>query len=290
MEKFIISGISRDCEYSPNHLQNDAAIFNIVSEFLKDAGCEIHLYTEKEFAEKRVDGDIFFCMARSKATLHRLKNLEDNGALVINPPHGISNCIRKSMTELLINNHIPHPASIISPVNAVDTSRLSYPCWIKRGDSHTIVKNDVCFAPSSDIAENIINDFKMRNISSAVINKHLYGDLIKFYGVSDTEFFHWFYPSMSLPSKFGLEIINGEAKGIPFDEKKLKMLCKHVSKLLNVPIFGGDCIIQEDGSIMIIDFNDWPSFARYRNEAGRNIASFIYKQAKEFIGKKKRTA
>ena len=283
-------GISRDCEYSPNHLQNDAAIFSIVANYLKGLGCEIHLYTEKEFTENRIDGDIFFCMARGKDTLHRLKILENKGALVINSPYGIGNCIRQPMTELLISHHIPHPESIISPVNMLNISRLNYPCWIKRGDSHTIVKNDVCFAPSPDAAAKIIDDFKHRNISSAVINKHLYGDLIKFYGISGTEFFHWFYPSLSLPSKFGLERINGEAKGIPFDKEELKMLCNRASKILNVPIYGGDCIIQEDGNIMIIDFNDWPSFARYRNEAGQYIASFIYKQAKEFIGKKKRTA
>ena len=286
----MIIGISRNSKYSPNHLQNDAAIFSIVSDFLKDAGYEIHLYTEDEFVEKRIDGDIFFSMARSQATLRRLKTLEDKGALVINSPYGISNCIRQPMTELLINNHIPYPDSIISPVASLDISRLSYPCWIKRGDSHTIVKNDVCFASSPKIAEDILSDFKKRQISSAVVNKHLYGDLIKFYGVSGTGFFHWFYPSMSLPSKFGLEIINGEAKGIAFDERELKSLCDRTSNILNVPVYGGDCIIQNDGSIMIIDFNDWPSFARYRKEAGRNIASYICRQAKEFTEKKKKKA
>lgn len=29
--------------------------------------------------------------------------------------------------------------------------------------------------------------------------------------------------------------------------------------MLNVPVYGGDCVVSEDGSIRIIDFNDWPS-------------------------------
>jgi hypothetical protein len=31
----------------------------------------------------------------------------------------------------------------------------------------------------------------------------------------------------------------------------------------------------------IIDFNDWPSFARCREEAGVKIAEYIYRQAQK---------
>ncbi len=41
-------------------------------------------------------------MARDKATIARLKSLEDGGALVINSAYGIDNCVRRPMTELLI--------------------------------------------------------------------------------------------------------------------------------------------------------------------------------------------
>ena len=45
---------------------------------------------------------------------------------------------------------------------------------------------------------------------------------------------------------------------------------------MNVPIYGGDCIISSTGEIRIIDFNDWPSFACCREEAGVKIAECIY--------------
>ena len=40
-------------------------------------------------------------------------------------------------------------------------------------------------------------------------------------------------------------------------------------------VYGGDCIVGEDGNIRIIDFNDWPSFAPCRNEAAPFIAKSI---------------
>ena len=39
--------------------------------------------------------------------------------------------------------------------------------------------------------------------------------------------------------------------------------------MLDVPVYGGDCVVSSSGEIRIIDFNDWPSFARCREEAGK---------------------
>ena len=141
-----------------------------------------------------------------------------------------------------------------------------------------MVKEDVCYVTSEDEACRVTDDFKNRNIPEAVVNVHLKGDLIKFYGVQQTGFFYWFYPSAGSHSKFGLEEINGEARGIAFSEPKLRAYCEQASVALNVPVYGGDCIISPDGEIRIIDFNDWPSFARCREEAGENIAVFIANQ------------
>ena len=64
---------------------------------------------------------------------------------------------------------------------------------------------------SKDEAEKLLNDFWQRGVESVVVNEHLKGDLIKFYGVEGTDFFYWFYPSKrGHRSKFGLEVINGD--------------------------------------------------------------------------------
>ena len=49
MEDISIIGVSRGSEYSPNHVDNDAAIFNKVVEELRKLGCRVETYTEKEF-------------------------------------------------------------------------------------------------------------------------------------------------------------------------------------------------------------------------------------------------
>jgi hypothetical protein len=55
--------------------------------------------------------------------------------------------------------------------------------------------------------------------------------------------------------------------------------------VLDVKIYGGDCIIAADGTIRIIDFNDWPSFAPCRDEAGPYIAKCIMSEIKNRLNK-----
>lgn len=284
MEEISIIGVSRGSEYSPNHVDNDAAIFYKVVEELRRLGCRVDTYTEKEFVKQEVEGGIIFDMARDKATIARLKDLEDKGALIINSAYGIDNCVRKPMTELLVAHGVPHPKSIIVKTNEAYTGNF-FPCWLKRGNSHAMVKEDVSYAVHFGEAEAILADFYRRGIPEAVVNEHLQGDLIKFYGVQGTDFFYWFYPGPCSHSKFGLEKINGEAKGIPFNVSDLKKYSDMAAEVLNVPIYGGDCVVLPNGDVKIIDFNDWPSFARCRDEAGVKIAECIYKRALKKLNK-----
>lgn len=280
MGDFTIVGVSRGNQYSPNHVDNDAAIFNKVAGSLRKLGCNVDIYPETEFVEKQITASVIFDMARDRATIARLKKLEAEGTLVINSAFGIDNCVRRPMTELLIKNRIPHPKSYVISLDQVCFEETEYPYWIKRGDSHAMVKEDVCYVTCREEADKVFADFVRRNIPTAVVNEHLQGDLIKFYGVYGTEFFYWFYPSSCSHSKFGLEIINGEAKGFAFKEDELKTECDRAAAILNVPVYGGDCVVSADGGFKIIDFNDWPSFARCREEAGEYIAAYIFEQAR----------
>lgn len=274
-KKIRVVGVSRGNEFSPNHVGNDAAIFRITAENLEKKGCEVVLYPEKEFVEQGIEADFIFDMARDRATIRRLKELEDHGATVVNSAYGIDNCVRKAMTELLIANNVPHPRSVIIPTDGTFTPDF-FPCWIKRGNSHAMVKEDVVYVECREEAEYVLADFRKRNIPEAVVNEHLVGDLVKFYGVQGTDFFYTFYPTEQSHSKFGLEAINGETRGYPFDVKKLQAYSNLAAEVLNVPVYGGDCVVSATGEIRIIDFNDWPSFARCREKAGPKIAECIY--------------
>lgn len=59
MNVISIIGVSRGNEYSPNHVDNDAAIFNKVVEELGQLGCEVEVYAEKDF-RSRVSKEISF--------------------------------------------------------------------------------------------------------------------------------------------------------------------------------------------------------------------------------------
>ena len=75
MQEISIVGISRGSEYSPNHVDNDAAIYNKVVEELRKLGCKVVSYTEKEFVRCNVEGEIIFDMARDAANIQGLKDL-----------------------------------------------------------------------------------------------------------------------------------------------------------------------------------------------------------------------
>lgn len=256
-------------------------IFNLTAENLRRMGYEVSEYTEAEFILMGEQEKYLFNMARERSTLNYLKQIENNGVVVINSGFGVENCSRAAMTRLLIENGIPHPASIIVDVTEDPTGKLAQmdadAFWIKRGDSHTIHREDVTYARNIAEAKSILQEFAFRDIPNAVINEHLVGDLVKFYGVADTDFFYWFYPFDLSLTKFGLEAVNGVAKEFPFNVEALKKACDKAGEILDVKIYGGDCVVDSNGDFKIIDFNDWPSFAPCRDEAAPYIAECISK-------------
>lgn len=283
MSELKIVGVKRQTKFSPNHIGNDAMIFNLTAEHLISLGYVVEEYTESEFMLADFeDVSYFFNMVRGRNAMKRLQRFESKGAVVVNSGFGIENCTRASMTSLLMANGIPHPQSIITDVCqdvTDDLEAMNAPAfWVKRGDSHAVHREDVAYARNIDEVKSILLEFELRGIPNAVINEHLVGDLVKFYGVADTDFFYWFYPYDLSHSKFGLEKINGLAKEFPFSADKLKTACDKAGEVLGVKIYGGDCVVDTDGTFKIIDFNDWPSFAPCRDAAAPKIAECIHIQ------------
>ena len=274
-----IAGIMRAGAYSPNHIGNDAAIFNAAAEQLRKRGYVVNIYSEEQFKLNEIKENVILNMCREQSSIAKLQQLEDQGKLVINSGYGIENCTRERMTRILLGNNIPYPDSLI-----VDTNEAIKPllkksgfqsCWIKRGDFHAMHKEDVSYVRHPEEAQEVLQEYFLRGIKRAVINVHLTGDLVKFYGVRGTPFFFWFYPFDEGHSKYGHEAINGKSQGIKFNLKEMKNICQRAADELNVDIYGGDCIVSPEGEMRIIDFNDWPSFAPCRNEAAPHIAKAV---------------
>lgn len=289
MADFEIAGIMRAGAYSPNHIGNDAAIFNAVAEQLRKRGCIVTVYSEELFNSGLVKERIILNMCREQQSIKHLQEMEDDGCIVINSGYGIENCTRERMTRILMGHGIPYPDSIIVNTNEAVIGELKNAginnCWIKRGDFHAMHKEDVSYVRHAEEAQEVLQEYFFRGIKRAVINKHLVGDLIKFYGMYGSPFFFWFYPFDDGHSKYGLEAINGKSKGIDFDIEYLKSICNQAAEALDVKIYGGDCIVSPEGDIRIIDFNDWPSFAPCRNEAAPFIAKCVLNTIKESLKK-----
>lgn len=272
---FQVIGVQRGSEYSPNKESNDARIFRLVKERLEEKGAAVQVLSEQQLQESELFAPFVFSMARREESLKVFDKLEQQGAFVLNSSSGIRNCGRREMAEKLKEAGIPLPESLLMETGCSlkDSSEISYPCWIKKGDGYAQTKEDVCFVNNDNEAEKVFADLRKRKITSALLFEHLEGDLIKFYGVG-TDFFYWYYPSL-LESKFGLEAINGKAKGYAFDEKELMDHCAKASSSLQLLVFGGDAVISPEGEIRIIDFNDWPSFGPCQDEAAKAIAQLI---------------
>lgn len=279
MAEITIAGIMRAGAYSPNHIGNDAAIFNLTAEQLRKRGCQVNIYSEEQFKTAQLHEDVVLAMCREHASIKKLQQLETDGRLVINSGFGIENCTRERMTRILLGNGIPYPDSLIVNTNEAIKPMLKKSgfksCWIKRGDFHAMHKEDVSYVRHAEEAQEVLQEYFLRGIKRAVINVHLVGDLIKFYGVRGTNYFFWFYPFDEGHSKYGHEAINGRSQGLEFDERHLKDICARAADELNVEIYGGDCIVGADGDVKIIDFNDWPSFAPCRDDAAPHIAKRI---------------
>ena len=291
MAEITIAGVMRAGAYSPNHIGNDTAIFNMTADELRKRGCLVNVYSEDQFnARGTLDEDFVMAMCREQDSIKLLQRLEDQGKVVINSGYGIENCTRERMTRILLGNGIPYPESLIVNTNENVKPMLEkagfQSCWIKRGDFHAMHKEDVSYCRHIEEAQEVLQEYFYRGITRAVINVHLVGDLVKFYGIKGSPYFYWFYPFDEGHSKYGWERVNGESRGIEFDLDSLKDMCERAATELGIVVYGGDCIVGEGGDIQIIDFNDWPSFAPCRNEAAPHIAKAILSNFKESQEKK----
>ncbi len=292
MAETSIAAVTRAAAYSPNNIGNDAVILNAVAVRLREQGCEVRVISESEFLRQDPEEETILNMCRERASIRKLMQLEQEGRLVINSGTGIANCTRERMTRILLESGIPHPDSIMActgdDIRAALGQAQFGACWVKRADFHAVHKEDVAYCSDPEEAQRVVDQCNHRGIARVVVNRHLEGDLVKFYGVKGQPFFHWFYPFDAGHSKYGLETVNGKSQGLPFDAEALHAMCGKAAGLIGVDIYGGDCIVARDGTVRIIDFNDWPSFAPCREEAAVHIARCVMDAIKRKENEKKK--
>lgn len=286
MAEISIAGIMRAGAFSPNHIGNDAAIFNMVADELRKRGYIVNVYSEEQFIKAgSVSEPVIVNMCRERKSVALLQKLEDRGKLVINSGYGIENCTRERMTRILLGSDIPYPKSLMVDTNEGVLDQLEKAgierAWVKRGDYHAQHKEDVTYVRHRQEAQEVLQEYFMRGIPRAVINIHLEGDLVKFYGLRNNDFFYWFYPNQSDKNRREIEAVNGTTGEAKFSVSMLKDICQKAAEELDVVIYGGDAIVDADGTFRIVDFNDWPSFAPCRVLAAPFIAKAIISEIKK---------
>ena len=263
--------IQRAACYSPNSEEKDLAILQEVGCFFDDA----KIISEGEFVENfSTDNQLIsaesvgavnvyyqiISMARSPKALDSLEQLEQRGIRVLNPSAGVRACQRSNIDKVMRENYLPLPP---------DKGDDGY--WVKRADASAQSKEDDCFCHDWSEVEKIKSIFMQRGIINIVVQAHVKGDIVKFYGVEGTGFFRYYYSGDDTETKFGDEERNGKPQYYPFSSSNLQADAEKLACLLQTPVYGGDAIIQEDGSYVIIDFNDFPSFSKCRKDAAKAI-------------------
>lgn len=263
-------GIFRERAHSPGREFDDAEILRLAAKHLEAKGFQVGLHSPEE-VNRIVDQPppFVFLMCERPGVLDLLRRWESDGVLHVNSPAAVLNTYRDRMISLIEQAGIPFPPSLFISTTSTDLN-VSKPVWVKRGDVHNTQEGDVVFVSSRAQAQEALCDLADRDIPQAVIQEHVPGDLIKFYGVGDPDrhpererWFQWFYHK------------DQHVAGYTFDPKRLASLTQRAAAALGLEVYGGDAIARRDGQLVLIDLNAWPSFALYRDEASVQIAAYL---------------
>ena len=263
-------GIFRELTHSPGRESDDTEILRLTGKHLEAKGFQVKLRTADEISEIDEDRPRFvFLMCERVDVLNRLRALEVSGVPHVNSPRAVQNTYRDRMIAVLDEANVSFIRSrLVSTTERPEPSPL--PVWVKRGDVHNTQKGDVVFAPTGAVVESALRGLAERGIARAVVQPHVDGDLIKFYGIGagggphrEPPWFRWFYHK------------DQRVAGYPMDPRRLARLVRRAASALWLEVYGGDAIATASGDLVLLDVNAWPSFALYRDEASANIAAHL---------------
>jgi len=276
--------ISRSLRFSPNLAGEDAAIFTAVVDELRAMSHRVTTLREEKMTEMDfAPFDRVMTMARDIPSLVMLEQMMDTETQrkFINNIGGMLACTNKAkVAALMMEEGVPQPEFVAGKQDEVlfcspgAKEGINIPAWLKNCDGSATKAEDTLFCDKPKPYRDAKKLFRKMGVETWLLQEHRVGDLVKFYGVEGTDFFHWQYASMR-HSKFGLEKINGRPRGYDFDVQHVKHYADKLASRMGVPVYGGDVIISLGGKLHFIDFNDFPSFSSCRDMAAKAIAKRI---------------
>lgn len=270
MKKLKILGIYRNPKFSNNAIEVDRLILEESIQQLKSkfaAPLDLTMIEEDEAMETKGHYDLVLTMAQAEHTLAAIdRNLPTS--TIWNSPSAIRNCYRKTMSRILSGlpvGYVPYQLyATDSPVPPKMTAGESY--WLKRSDFHAIANEDVTLAENETEMKEKIARFRSRGVSEVIVQRHIHGDIYKFYGVRG-KFFR------------AIKVRSFLTEATTPDLKLLENNSFLAAESLGLMVFGGDAILDASGRFHFIDLNDWPSFRICRDVAAPAIGEL----AAEFL-------
>ncbi len=263
----------RSPTYSPEvHRRNDTAILDDTVAGLEQRGWHVSRVGEGEVAAGRLPAaELYVNMCQGPAASERLRDLVPREALAVNPPESVLNCHRHRLVGHMTAAGLPFPRTLIVPTaepQAVvplvhQLNGDGRPVWVKRGDVHAETNADVVSAKEASVTDAIAG-FARRGVTRVALQAHVAGPIVKFYAVADGRFFSWYAAD---PGR------------VEICEQSLKDLVFAAARAVGLEVFGGDVAFPKPDAPVLIDLNDWPSFAPVRAAAAAAIAAYIDEKA-----------
>jgi hypothetical protein len=264
-------GIFREQAHSPGRETDDSEILRLTGKHLEARGFRVLIQSPEEITWPSVERPhgVFFMCERLEILGH-LRELAARGVPLVNAPDAVLNTYRDRMIALLEEAGVAFVESRLVGTSDADVTPAGLPVWVKRGDVHNTQEGDVTFAASPDAIRAALAGLVARGITQAVLQPHVEGDLVKFYGIGGNArpdgtpaWFRSFYHK------------NQTLRGYPLDPIALGRAVRRAAAALGLEVYGGDAIATASGRIVMLDLNAWPSFALYREEAAERIADHL---------------
>lgn len=259
-----VLAIRRARLYSPGHQEHDWLVLRESAEQVAAAGHALRFTTEEEISDDVPQADLVLNMCQGPLANESLLAAEARGVRLVNRPSAALDCLRYRLLPRLLAAGLPIPESeMIDTAGGLPAGwRDRGQVWLKRADVHSTGAGDVKSVEASE-AESALRDFRERGQPRAVLQEHLEGAVVKFYCVAG-HLLNW-------------RITSGDPAA-RFDHALLERRARHCGEALGLEVYGGECVVTADGSLPVIDVNDWPSFAPCRSTAARAIAAHVLAQ------------
>ena len=275
-------GIFRERTHSPGRESDDAEILRLTAKMLEARGFEVRVKSSEEIADSGEPHPLaIFVMCERIPILRQLQDWEAAGVRIVNAPLAVLDTYRERTLLRWEAAGIAFPASRVVPTHRPPPPDLGprlcqYPIWVKRADVHYMAEGDVVRASTAEAVEEALAGLARRGIPRAVLQAHVEGDLVKFYGIGRAARLSG--TGSSAPWSRHFYHRDQQIQGYPFGSRALVDLTRRAAAVLGLEVFGGDAIVTPRGDLVLIDLNAWPSFALFRDEAAAQIATYLEDQ------------